>query len=469
MKLRVFILFLLFAVAIASTSHYVPTDPTTWTPNELKEWLAEHRVSYKGIPDKQELVNLVKNNWQDVKGRANSTTEAVESFVSRYVNAVKDAYYNTEEQEKYDEFVQEVADQIESIRQTTGLTEEQTQSTISEVIKRLKGTKAEGSKALINALNDIQKSYTTAQAKRDVLIQKTVNRVQDDIQKAGEVSQDTLNWFKDEINKMSEVGAFAKARTETQISLILQGVQETLTKRKVYTTEQINATYEKLNSITIKGTLERLRHQLSTVNNKIQNSVDAIGQKLTDGKDLTVDQLNQIKSSINHYFTAVKDYYNAATGQVKQTVLDTKRAQEERINKIIESVRSSINDGRKKSNHKVSDMIRNIEDNVSSTQQLTAEQTKILSETIQEQFGNLKDARDLSEDKVESFVDALRTRFAAIRDYAADTYDSASQKVGEGYNVAYNKVSSSAESVGESVGEGYEKVKEHLTHQKEEL
>ncbi|CAB4382332.1 hypothetical protein RhiirA5_353079 [Rhizophagus irregularis] len=461
---RIFILFLLFVVAFASTS-YVPNDPSTWTPNELKEWLAEHRVSYKGIPDKQELLNLVKTNWQDVKEQANSTTEAVESFVTKYVNTIKDTYYNTDEQEKYDEFVQQVADQIESIRQTTGLTEEQTQSTISEVIKRLKGTKAEGSKTLTNALNDIQKSYTMAQAKRDVLIQKTVNRVQDDIQKTGEISLDTLNWFKDEINQMSEAGAFAKARTETQISLILQGVQETLTKRKAYTVEQINATYEKLNSITLKGTLERLRHQLSTVNNQIQNSVDAIGQKLTDGKDLTVEQLNQIRSSINHYFTSVKDYYNTATGQVKQTVYDTKRAQEERINKIIEVVRSSINDARTKSNQKVTAILQQIEDNVSSTQQLTAEQTKILSETIQEKLGGLTDARDLNEEKVESFTDALRTRMAAVRDYAADTYDSATQKVEEGYNVAYNKVSSGAESVGES----YEQMKEHLTHQKEEL
>jgi hypothetical protein len=375
------------------------------------------------------------------------------------------AYYNTEAQEKYDEFVQEVADQIESIRQTTGLTEEQTQSTISEVIKRLKGTKAEGSKTLINALNDIQKSYTTAQAKRDVLIQKTVNRVQDDIQKTGEITQDTLNWFKDEINKMSEAGSFAKARTETQISLILQGIQETLTKRKIYTTEQITATYEKLNSITIKGTLERLRHQLSTVNNKIQNSVDAIGQKLTGGKDLTVDQLNQIKASINHYFTAVKDYYNTATGQVKQTVYETKKAQEERVNNIIEAVRSSINDARKMSNQQISNILQSVESNVASTQQLTAEQTKILSETIQDKLGNVKDARDLTEDKVDSFTDALRTRMAAVRDYAADTYDSATQKVEEGYNVAYNKVTSGAESVGES----FDKMKEQLTHNKEEL
>lgn len=72
----------------------VPNDPSTWTPNELKEWLAEHRVSYKGIPDKQELLNLVKTNWQDVKEQANSTTEAVESFVTKYVNTIKDSKHH---------------------------------------------------------------------------------------------------------------------------------------------------------------------------------------------------------------------------------------------------------------------------------------------------------------------------------------------------------------------------------------
>ncbi|RIA85031.1 hypothetical protein C1645_782872 [Glomus cerebriforme] len=452
---RIFILFFLFVIATIATS-YVPNDPTTWTPNELKEWLAEHRVTYKGIPEKQELVDLVKANWDDVKGRANTTTEAVESFVSKYINAVKDVYYNTEEQEKYDEFVQEVADQIESIRQATGLTEEQTQSTINEVVKRLKGTKVEGSKSLINALTDVQKSYTTAQAKRDVIIQETTNRIQDDLQKSGIVTPETLNWFKDEIDKMSEAGAFAKARTETQVSLILQGVQEQLTKRKLFTTEQINATYEKLNSITITGILDRLRHRLYTVNT-------AIGQKLSDGKTLTVEQLQQIRSTINNYLTAVKDYYNSATGSVKQSVLETKRSQEERINIIIEAVRSSINDARNKGNQKISSILQSVEENVSSTQQLTAEQTKILSETIQEKLGDLKDARDLSEDKVNSFADALRTRMAAVRDYAADTYDTASQKVEEGYNIAYNKVSSGAE----SVGEGYETVKEHLSPHRE--
>jgi len=137
----VFILSLFFVVIIASTGQYDPTDPRTWTPNELKEWLAEHRVVYRGIPEKQDLVGLVKENWQDLKGRANTTNEAVESFVSKYVDMIKDNYYSTKE-ENYDEFVQDVANQVESIRQATGLTEEQIQSTIDEVVKKLKEKKS---------------------------------------------------------------------------------------------------------------------------------------------------------------------------------------------------------------------------------------------------------------------------------------------------------------------------------------
>jgi hypothetical protein len=483
----VFILSLFFVVIIASTD---PTDPRTWTPNELKEWLAEHRIVYRGIPEKQELIGLVKANWQDLKGRANTTNEAVESFVTKYVDMIKDNYYGTKE-ENYDEFVQDIANQVESIRQATGLTEEQIQSTIDEVVKTLKEKKVEGSKNLTNALNEIKRSYSMAKAKRDVLIQKTANQAQDDLIKSGEVSQKTLDWFRDEINKMNEERAFAKVRTETQVSLVLEGFQEQLTKRKVATEDQINASFKSLSSVaeqyyqTISGTLERIRHdlaqkiggtsgyivdelksQLSTVNDyrlltqeKIQSSIDAIGQKLSDGKTLTVEQLNLIRSSINKYFSAIRDYYNSATGQAQQTVLETKKSQEERLNQIIEYVRSSINDARNKGNEKVSIIIQNVEDSVVSTQQLTAEQTKILKETIQEKFGNVKSSRDITEEKVNSFTEALRTRMAAARDYASDVYDTTTQKVEEGYNVAYNKVSSGAE----SVGEGFEKVKEKLT------
>jgi len=259
----------------------------------------------------------------------------------------------------------------------------------------------------------------------------------------------------------------------------------------VATEDQVNSAFKSLSSIaeqyysTLNGTLERIRHdlaqkigdtsgyiidelrsQLSTVNDyrlltqeKIQNSIDAIGQKLSDGKTLTVEQLQQIRSSINKYFSAVRDYYNSATGQVQQTVLETKKSQEERLNQIIEAVRSSFNDARDKSNEKVSVIIQSVENSVSSTQQLTVEQTNILKETIQEQFSNLKSSRDLTEDKVNSFTEALRTRMAAASDYASDVYDTTTQKVEEGYNVAYNKVSSGAE----SVGEGFDKVKEKLT------
>ncbi len=219
-----------------------------------------------------------------------------------------------------------------------------------------------------------------------------------------------------------------------------------------------------------------MRSQLSTVNDyrlltqeKIQNAIDAIGEKFSNGKNLTVEQFQNIKQSINKAFGFVKYYYDSATGQVKQTAFETKEAQQERLNKALESVRSYFDGARNKSNQKLSQIIHDAEVNIVATQQLTAEQTRILSETIDEQFGNLKETRDLSEDKVNSFVDSLRIRWAALREYTGDTYNATSQKIEEGYNVAQNKVSSGAENVADSIGDTYKSVKDRLTHDKEEL
>jgi len=504
-SLRIFslvILVLLFVVTINGSSKYDPTDPSTWSSHELKEWLAENRLTYEGIPEKHELFELVKSNWYELKDRSKSSTEAVESFISKYADIVKESSYEAGEltEEKYNAFAQEVADQIESVRQTTGLTEEQVQSAFSGITKKLKGTKDAGNKNLQRALDEVKRSYSMAQANRDVIIQETTNRVQDDLLKSDQVSQETVDWFKDQINKMNEQASFSKARTETQVSLILQGIQEQLTKRKIVAANQISSTNEKLyNSVkpSIESTLERLgldlnkkfggasdyvvdelRSQFSSVNDyrlltqeKIQSAVDAIGQKLSNGKNMTVEQLQQIKQSVYNYFGFVKQYYDSATGQARQTAFETKETQQERLNNLIESIRSYFSDASNKSSEQVSKMIKNAQENISATQQLTAEQSKILSDTIQEQFGNVKDSRDLTEEKMNSFVETLKSRFASVRDYAADTYDSASKKVEEGYDVAQNKVSTGAENVADRFGETYKNVKDQFAppHHKDEL
>jgi F0F1-type ATP synthase membrane subunit b/b' len=499
----VIVLIFLFATIIIAKSNYDPADPSTWSPHEIKEWLAENRINYKGIPERQELVDTVKKNWYEVKDRAKTSNEAVESFVTKYIDLIKDKSYDTTEYtgEKYNELTQEVADQIEYVRQSTGLTEEQVQSTFSDITKKLKGTKSEGNKNLQRALDQVKKSYSSAPAKREVLIQETANRVQDDLLKSKEVSQETIEWFKQEVNDLNEQAGFSKARTETQVTLILHGVQEQLTKRKVATEEQINSTYDRLNSAvkqyyqSISSTLERLgndltkkiggtsdyiveelRSQFSTVNDyrlltqeKIQNAVDAIGQKFSDGKNLTVEQFQYIKQTINKYFGFVKYYYDRSTGQVRQTAFETKEAQQERLNNAIESVRSYLNSARDDTNRKLSKVLNDAEVSIADSQQLTAAQTKILSETIQEKFGGLKETRDLSEEKVNSFTDALSARWAALRDYASDTYDTTTQKVEEGYNVAQNKVSTGAENIADRAGDAYKSVKDQFSHKKDEL
>jgi len=478
-SLRIFslvILVLLFVVTINGSSKYDPTDPSTWSSHELKEWLAENRLTYEGIPEKHELFELVKSNWYELKDRSKSSTEAVESFISKYADIVKESSYEAGEltEEKYNAFAQEVADQIESVRQTTGLTEEQVQSAFSGITKKLKGTKDAGNKNLQRALDEVKRSYSMAQANRDVIIQETTNRVQDDLLKSDQVSQETVDWFKDQINKMNEQASFSKARTETQVSLILQGIQEQLTKRKIVAANQISSTNEKLyNSVkpSIESTLESVNDYRLLTQEKIQSAVDAIGQKLSNGKNMTVEQLQQIKQSVYNYFGFVKQYYDSATGQARQTAFETKETQQERLNNLIESIRSYFSDASNKSSEQVSKMIKNAQENISATQQLTAEQSKILSDTIQEQFGNVKDSRDLTEKKMNSFVETLKSRFASVRDYAADTYDSASKKVEEGYDVAQNKVSTGAENVADRFGETYKNVKDQFAppHHKDEL
>jgi hypothetical protein len=495
----VIVLIFLFAIAIVAKISYDPNDPTSWNAHELKEWLAENRIPYKGIPDKQELVELVKSNWYDVKDRANSSSEAIKSFVTSYVDLVKEQSYDMTEysQEKYNAFLQEVSDQIEYIRQSIGLTEEQVLSAFDDITKKFKGTKDEANKNLQRALDEVKHSYKMSPAYRELLIQETTNRVQDDLFKTKDVSQETVEWFKGEVNKLNEQGSFSKARIETQVMLVLLGVQEQLTKRRVATEDQISSVKEKLNSSvkryyqSISSTLEKLGHdlnkkfgkssdyvveelrsQFSTVNDyrlltqeKIQNAVEAIGQKFSDGKNLTVEQFQQIKQAINKYFGFVKQYYDSATGQVSQTVFETKESQQARLNSLVESVRSYFGDVRIQSNQKISQVKKDAEERIAASQQLTAEQTKVLSEIIDEQFGNLKESRDITEDKVNSFIDALRVRFSALQEFASDTYNATSQKVEEGYNV----VQDSAENFAERVGEGYKSVKDQFAHHKDEL
>ncbi|CAG8442459.1 8787_t:CDS:2 [Scutellospora calospora] len=517
---RIFLyLFLISILLVIPTfigaTKYDRNDPTTWTPQELKEWLSEHRIDYKVIPDKQELVKLVKNHFKCEEPK--TTDEAIKDFVNYYFDSLKEVNYEIKDStpEKLNEYTQKVANQIEQLRQITYLTEEQINSVFDKIFERLKGTKDFTNKNLEKALYQIRDSYALAKERRDAIIHNTSSRIEKDISTSKEISQNTVDLFKEEINKLSESGAFAKSRLGTQISLILHGIQERLTQNKISTADQINAAYDKLSTSvedsyrSIDGTLERIRkelansigvtaesfieevkNQLSTVNDyrlltqeKIQIILDNIGQKFQDGKTLTVEQLQFIKDTIKSGFGTIKYYYSSTTGHAKQAVDETtKKAREEHINRIIKDIQDRIQELKKKGDE-TQLSLHEIENDI-TIQQLNPGQARILSEVIKQQFENLKDAKDLTEDKVSAFLGALKVKLAETTEYVGDKlaetteyvgdkisegYDTTSEQLSEGYNVAKNKVSEGYEKSSEKIGEGFDKVKGHLNREKDEL
>jgi hypothetical protein len=482
----ILILLLLTIGFIGATSNYDPSDPETWSSRDIKEWLAEHRVSYSGIPEKHDLVVLVKAHWVNIKDQVKSTSEAVENFVTKYFESIKDAIVDTDDQSP--EYTNRLADQFENIRQYVGLTEEQVELVFDRINEKLKETKTPN-KNLTKVLEQIKKSYASSKARRDLLIQEATTRIQNDLTDNG-ISQETIDWFKEEINKFGENVAFSKARIGTQVCLVLQGIQERLTQLNVATAEQIKMIIEKLRSgvediyQSINGNFERLRKELTdtigvtaenvvdelksqffTVNDyrlitqeKIQSVIDQIGQKLQGGKTVTVEQLQHVKDIVKRYFGTFKYYYNTATGQAKQTVFESKEAQEDRLNKIIATIQDRINEARKKRGQQLEDVLAAIENELTTTHQLTTKQAKIVSDTVKEQLGNLMYVRDLTEDKVKLFLNLLKSRLVEAKEYAE-----------EGYEVAYNKVSSGYDAATDKLGEGFDKLKEQLTPQKDEL
>ncbi|CAG8475662.1 14242_t:CDS:2 [Cetraspora pellucida] len=508
---EIFLSFLLIffvtpAFIAATMKPYDRNDPSTWSSHELKEWLSENRIPYKGIPERQELVNLVNVHKPQV---SKTTKDSIEDFVSQYLGSLKDGDYDMKElvPEKLNEYTQKVASQFESLRQANFLTEEQISSVFDQIFERLKSTKAAANKNLEKSLNQIKDSYALAKERRDAIIHDASSRIEKDVSTSKEVSQNTVDWFKEEINKLSETGAFAKSRLGTQISLILHGIQERLTQNKIATADQINAIYDKLSAAvddsyrSINGTLERIRselsntigstaesfieevrNQLSTVNDyrlltqeKIQGILDNIGQKFQDGKTLTVEQLQYIKDTFNRGFGAVRHYYNSATNQVKQDAYETKEAREERLNKIIKDIQDRIQEMRKKGDQKLS--LHEIEHDI-TLQQLNPGQARILSDVIKEQFGNLQNIRDITEEKVTSFLTTLKVKFGDAAEYMGETYDTVKERVydgyssvgeqlNEGYQAARNKASEGYDKTSEKLG--FDKMKEQVKHEKDEL
>ncbi|CAG8530775.1 19306_t:CDS:2 [Gigaspora margarita] len=418
-------------------------DPTTWSTHELKEWLSEHRVIYRGIPEKKDLVCLVNNHKDKV---TKTTKESVQDFVNYYIDSLQDADYEVRElsQEKYNEYSQSVASQIESLRQKTHLTEEQVNSVFDQISARLKNTKAATNENLSKALNQIKDSYAQAKERRDAITHDASSRIEKDLATGKEISQDTVDWFKEEINKLGESGAFAKARLGTQTSLILHvnTIYDKLSAAVEDSYRSINGTLERIRKelydsvgAPAEYVVEEIRNQLSTVNDyrlltqeKVQSILDNIGQKLQDGKSLTVEQLVYIKDVIKRGFGTVKFYYSSATGQLKQNAYDSKEISEEQLNQIIKGVQEKIQDLRKKGAQKLSP--HQVESDI-SLHQLNPEQARILADVIKEKFGNLKNVQDLTEEKVSSFLTTLKVKLAETGEYLGGSYDTVKQNVYE--------------------------------------
>ncbi|CAG8434948.1 7702_t:CDS:2 [Ambispora gerdemannii] len=431
----------LLAAVYATRGVHEPNDPNTWTTNELKEWLAEHRTRYYGTPEKQELVDLVKSNWSKnaIKGEEKSTVDHAKDFVNYYVDYIKDRYTDNEEvaADKLDDFTRDIADSIESLRQSTGLTEEQINSTFDQIKSRIGYTK---NKSVGNALDQVQKSYYNAKDQRDRIIDEATNRIQKDYQKSKNLSKDTVNWFHDEIQKMSSTTGFAAARTETQTALILQGIQEELVNKKVMTIEQVKGIYAQLNSA-VQEYYKDVEGTLAKVRNEIQYALNQFSQKIGEGKNVTIDQFNEVVQTINRYlFYPIKGTYDSSTNQVRDTTYHVRDVSQEQLNNIAETVRKAFAPKPETPKDKLSHVIESMEQQLMATQQLSREQTEIVRETIRNQFDNIKDAREVTEDKVNAFIAELSKKFSETSQSAKDNVLFATDKVKENIQYATAKV-----------------------------
>ncbi|CAG8679020.1 4497_t:CDS:1, partial [Acaulospora morrowiae] len=132
--------------------------------------------------------------------------------------------------------------------------------------------------------------------------------------------------------------------------------------------------------------------------------------------------------------------------------------QEQRLDNIIATIQERLNEARKTRDQQLEMVLGTIESELATTHKLTSKQAKVLSDTVKEKLGNLKYVRDFSEDKAKSFLELLKTRLSEVKEYAE-----------EGYEAAYNKVSSGYEEGTDKLGKGFDKMKEQLTPQKDEL
>jgi hypothetical protein len=463
MKLIEIVLFLFAYLLLFTTaamgglwgSSYNPSEPETWSVKQLQEWLSEHGQAVQDRQDQSELLCLVRSKWdQATAADTRSSTDAVKDFVSRYLTVAQERFSNAAEitEDKWDEYTSQVPDMIEDLRRSTGLKEEQVADALKSVREKAKGATNE---RLQPVLDKISETYSTVANKRDELTQQAIERVKADYEKGKEVSQDTIDWFRAQLDELNANASWAKSRTQTYALNALDSVKSRLVEQKAATQEQAKDVYDRLYTgaegayQSMAGTLERLRGELynmvggtanyvvdelrwqfSTVNDyrlltqdKISSALDSIGSGLTAGKNLTAQQISDIRDAVTGYFRKLVGTAESGAEQAQQTVLEVRDATNDRWNSLVDYITSRFTRARDESDAKLSRLNDELSADLLASQQLTAEQTERFREIFKERLADIYDAKDVTDEKVKDFVEALRQKFG-------DTYKAAEEKVG---------------------------------------
>ncbi|CAG8485629.1 2017_t:CDS:2 [Paraglomus brasilianum] len=383
--------------------------PDVWSPRELKEWLAENRVYYKGIPEKDELVVLVKRHWRDTKQKEDTITSYVDEFVKyleSYATAGKEVT-----KENANALAEEIAKNAESIRIGFGITEDKMASVFDQVKSRMSGAKDETSKQISSTFNDISRSYASAKSKRDEIINEGTKRIAADYKKTKKVSQDTIQWLNDRVDELSKAPGFAKSRVQTQTILILRGIEENLVSTMKTSTKDVEKIANQLSSA-LGEPYGKTKNIFKRIGSGIYNTIAGtwravvyVKRKVVDGTEYTINRIIAVKNGVAHFVGRI-------TGRAKKTALETKQAQQERFAYLTDYLRDTV----KSSKEPIAKVLANVENRIVTTEKLTKDQAKVVQETLKEKLGNIKDAKDLTEDRINDAINALCKKFTSTGD-----------------------------------------------------
>ena len=103
----------------------------------------------------------------------------------------------------------------------------------------------------------------------------------------------------------------------------------------------------------------------------------------------------------------VTHFVGRITGIAKQTAVETKEAQQERFAHLADY----LQDTARSSKEPIAKVLVNIQDRITTIEKLTKDQAKVVEETLREQLSKLKDAKDLTEDRINDVINALRKKF----------------------------------------------------------